>query len=133
MKKERGVSLIELILVIIAVAILALLITSLPAAIGSIRKSGNTSTAREIASKQMDSLRKQPYANLANGTNSFTDAALSNLPSPMATYTVEDCPEGICTHGEDTKKITVKINWVESGDTKTAELYTLFSKGGLGQ
>jgi len=63
--KSKGVSLIELVLVVVAVAILALLITSLPGAIQSIRKSGNSSTAREIVSKKLDSLRKQPYANLS--------------------------------------------------------------------
>lgn len=124
---------IELILVVIAVAILALLITSLPGAIQSIRKSGNTSTAREIVSKQIDLLRKQPYANLSNGTNSFTDTALLNLPSPTAIYVIEECPSEICTHGEEAKKIKVKVDWVELGDTKTVELFTLLSEGGLGQ
>lgn len=131
--KEKGISLIELILVVIAVAILAILVSSLPGAITSIRKSGNSSTAREIASKQLDTLRKQPYTNLSNGTNNFTDSSLLDLPSPTATYEIENCPPEICTHGEEAKMVKVKINWVESGDTKTIELTTLLSEGGLGQ
>lgn len=131
--KNKGVSLIELILVVIAVAILALLISSLPGAIASIRKSGNTSTAREIVSKQIDTLRKQPYANLSNGTNNFTDTALLNLPFSTATYEIEDCPLEICSLGEEAKTVKVKVNWIESGDTKTVELSTLLIEGGLGQ
>lgn len=133
LKYERGISLIEIILVVIAVAILAILVASLPQSIQSIRKSGNTSTAREIASKELDILRKQPYVNLVNGINNFTDTNLTKLPSPTATYEIDDCPVEICTLGENIKKIKVKIDWVESSNTKTVELSTLLSEGGLGQ
>ncbi len=124
---------IELLLVVVAVAILALIITSLPWAIQSIRKSGNVSIAREIASKELDTFRKQPYANLSNGTNSFADPSLLNLPSPTATYEIEDCPLEICSLSETAKTVKVKVSWMESGNTRTVELSTIVSEGGLGK
>jgi type II secretory pathway pseudopilin PulG len=133
MKQERGISLIELILVVVAVGILALLVSSLPSSIQSIRHSGNTSLAREIASKQLDYFKKQPYANLSNGTSTFSDTGLSKLPSPTAEYEIDDCPVDICTSGEEAKKIKVIITWQEQGDTKNIELSTLIAEGGLGQ
>lgn len=132
-KFEKGVSLVEIILVVAAVIILALLIASLPQSIASIRKSNNTSLAREIAGKQLDLLRKQPYQNLSNGTNNFSDASLSKLPSPTASFEIDDCPGNICTEGEDAKKIKVNVNWIESGDAKSVELLTIVTEGGLGQ
>lgn len=132
-KFEKGISLIELILVLVAIAVLAILVTSLPASIQSIRNSGNTSQAREIASKQLDYLRKQPYSNLINGINSFSDINLSKLPSPTAEYNIENCPAEVCTQGELAKQIKVTINWIEGGNVKKLELSTLVTEGGLGQ
>lgn len=133
MKSEKGVSLVEIILVVIAVAILALLVSALPQSISSIRKSGNISLAREIASKQLELLRKQPYSNLPNGVNNFTDISLSKLPNPTASFEIDDCPENICTLEENAKIVKISVNWMESGRTQNAELVTIISEGGLGQ
>lgn len=132
-KYEKGISLVELILVVVALGVLALLVAALPSSIQSIRNSGNTSQAREVASKQLDYLRKQTYANLSNGMNSFTDEDLLKLPSPTATYDIEDCPLEICTSGEIAKIIKVNVTWIESGNEKKLELQTLVSEGGLAQ
>lgn len=132
-KSERGVSVVELVLVVIAVAILALLVASLPQAIASIRKSGNTSLARGIAEKELDLLRRQQYINLVNGSNNFTDTNLFKLPLPVAIYEVDDCPPSICALGESAKEVKVSVSWVEAGTTKSVELLTIISQGGLGQ
>jgi prepilin-type N-terminal cleavage/methylation domain-containing protein len=133
MKSEKGVSLIELILVIVAVAVLAVLIAALPQSISSIRYSNNESLARQIASKELDFLQKQPYGNLSNGVNDFSDSSLSKLPSGAGNFEIDDCPAEICTNGEDIKKIKVSVNWMESGKTKNVDLFTMVSEGGLGQ
>jgi type II secretory pathway pseudopilin PulG len=132
-KNQRGISLIELILVVVAVGVLAVLIASLPASIQSIRNSGNTSLAKEIANKEIDLLRKQPYSGLSNGMNTFTDASLFKLPSPAAQYEVSDCPIEVCASGEVAKKIKVTVFWQEAGVVKKVELSTLMTERGLGQ
>lgn len=132
-KNQRGVSLVELILVIAAVAFLILLLANLPSAISSITKSQHASLARNIVNKQTDYLRKQTYANLANGTNFFSDSALSSLPHPTASYKVEDCPPAVCSNSENLKQITVTVLWTENGDNKSIEVVTLVGEGGLGQ
>jgi len=131
--KQAGISLIELILVVAAVAFLVLLLANLPSAIASINKSRHASTARSIVNKQTDYLRKQTYTNLANGTNSFSDTALSSLRSAAGTYKIEDCPPAVCTASEEIKQITVTVSWNEMGDNKSIEVVTLVGKEGLGQ
>lgn len=133
MKSEKGVSLVEIIIVVVIIAVLALLVSALPQSIYSIRRSGNISLAREIAGKELDLLRKQPYSNLSNGVNNFSDTNLSKLPNPTATYEIDDCSPEVCTLGETAKSVKVSVNWIESGKTQNVELFTIVSEGGLGQ
>jgi prepilin-type N-terminal cleavage/methylation domain-containing protein len=133
MKKEKGLSLIEVVVAIMAIGILAILIGSLPGAISSIGYSKNTSLAREIAGKKMDALRKQPYANLADGVTSFSDSSLTSLPQSSASFEIEPCPTDVCLHNEIAKKVTVKVIWKEKSNQKEADLTTLITEGGLGQ
>lgn len=130
---ENGFSLIEIILVIIAVFFLALLIANLPSSVSSINKSRHTSIARDIAAKQIDYLRKQPYENLAFGTNSFPDSSLDRLAGAAAAYEIESCPLSICADTELVKQVKVTVTWLESGESKTVELVTLVGQGGIGQ
>lgn len=131
MKKEKGVSLIEIILVVAAVGILILLVASLPQSITSIRKSNNTSLAKEIAARELDLLRRQPYQSFIKGTFNFSDVNLLKLSSASASYEIADCPTEICTQNEDAKRIKVDINWFEGKDIKNVELLTIVAEGGL--
>ena len=132
MKKEKGVSLVELVLVVAAVGFLALLVSNLPSSISSINKSRHASLARDIAGKQMDYLRRQTYANLSEGTESFFDSSLNNLPGALATYEIEECPLEVCLDQESAKEVKVKVIWNESGDSKSVELVTIVGEGGIG-
>lgn len=132
-KGQKGVSLVELLLVVAAVAFLALLINNLPSALASINRSRHASLAREIAVKQVDYLRKQPYINLADGSSPFSDTGLSSLPQSAATFVIEPCPETVCPGQEEAKQITVEVSWKESTDDKKVQLVTLIGEGGLGQ
>lgn len=133
MKKERGVSLVELVLVVAAVGFLALLVNNLPSSISSINKSRHASLARDIAGKQVEYLRRQTYTNLSLGTESFYDSGLSNLPGALATYEIEGCSPEVCPNQEEAKEVKVKVSWNESGDNKFVELITIIGEGGLGQ
>lgn len=130
---QKGISLVEVVLAAAVVIFLALLINSLPSSISSINKSKHSSIARDIASKEIEFLRKQDYDNLVIGSNTFTDSKLLSLPSSNASYNIEDCPPQICTQSEKIKKATVAVYWLESGENKKVELTTLISDGGLGQ
>lgn len=130
---QKGVSLVELVLVTAAVVVLALLIGNLPSSVASINKSRHLSIAREVASKQIESLRKQTYQNLSNGTISFTDAKLSSLSQAAASYEINDCPISLCALSEEAKQVKVRVSWNELGDNKEVELTTIISQGGIGQ
>lgn len=132
-RSQSGFSLVELLLIIATIGFLGLLVANLPSAMSSITKSRHASVAREIASKQIENLRKQSYENLLNSTNTFTDSNLSNLPGGSANYQIADCPEAVCTLDENAKEIKVTVAWVESGENKSVELTTMISEGGLVQ
>lgn len=133
MRKDSGVSLVELVLVIAAIGFLALLVNNLPSSISSINKSRHASLARGLASKQMEYLRRQTYANLSSGASSFSEPGLNTLSGALATYEINDCPLEVCTDQEEAKEVKVKITWNESGDSKSVELLTIIGKGGIGQ
>lgn len=133
LKKQRGFSLIEIVVVVFLVAILALIIASLPQTVSSINKSRHASIARDIASKQVDYLRKQTYSNLPLGLNNFSDPNLSTLPQATATYEVSDCPLEVCAASEQLKEAVIRVSWNESGEPKNIELTTLIGQGGVGQ
>lgn len=132
-RKEQGISLIEIILVGAAVIVLTLLLGSVPSAISSINRSRHNSTAREIAVRQMEQLKRQPYINLAEGVNTFTDANLDKLASASAFYEIKACSAGICTNDEDIKEVKVTVFWNEGRDPTKIELNTLIYEGGIGQ
>lgn len=132
-RTQSGLSLLELILVIGLVSFLTLLLFNLPASIAAINKSIHQSIARDIAGKKMGSLRKQAYSNLANGTSTFTDGSLQKLPQPSASFTIEDCPEGVCTTPLEAKKVTVTVLWKETTGDQRVDITTLVAKGGIGQ
>jgi hypothetical protein len=132
-KNQKGVSLVELLLVIGAVVILVFLLGSLPASFNLISKSKHQSIAREIISKEVESLRATPYDNIATGQISIADSRIGLLPSGSASRLIEDCDPTVCTQDENTKKVTITIIWNESGKEQNEELVTLMSERGLNQ
>jgi|SRR3989344_1627067 len=133
MRRQRGFSLVELLLVVTTVGFLVILLASVPNALNLFSKSKNISLAREIATKQLEDQRSLNYLNLANGQTDITDSRISLLPSGSGTILVEDCSSAICTNGENTKHITVTVNWKNGSKNQNIVLKTLISEGGINQ
>lgn len=137
MKNERGVSLVESLLIIFTVSFIVLLLANLPNSMSLINKSKHLSLAREIASKQIEDKRAINYANLADGTLEITpavDSRISSLPNSGGTVVVEPCDEvNICTNAERIKLVTVTVNWTENGKAQKITLKTFIGEGGLNQ
>lgn len=131
--KEKGISLIEIILVAAAVIALALLLGTLPSSMSSINKSRHTSIAREIATREIEYLKRQPYNNFLEGVNPFTDLSLDSLNGGSAYYEIKPCSVEVCTHNEDIKEVKVSVAWNENGEPEKIELVTLIYAGGIGQ
>lgn len=129
---HRGVSLIELLLVVTTVGFLILLIGNLPNAINLVGRAQRQSLAREIASKQIEDKRAVSFTNLANGTHNVSDSRLTSLRFGVGEVVVSDCDITVCTNGEVAKVVEVIITWQESS-TQTVKLSTLISEGGLNQ
>lgn len=132
---SKGLSLVELVLVIVFVGFLAILIASIPNSIGLIGKSTHVSQAREAASKKVEELRQTQYTNLTltGGPVGYFDPSANLLPYGSAEYSVDDCssPDPLCSNGELVKKVTVTIKWKEEDRDQKVELTTLVSEGGL--
>lgn len=128
---QKGVTLIEVVLVMICVMFLIVIINDIPPSISSINKSRHQDIAKNIVDKELETLRKQGYANLANGLVNFSDPNLTQLTTPTATVDIENCPSNICTLSEKIKNVVVTVTWHESGAIKNVQGTTLIGEGGL--
>ena len=131
LNNQRGISLVEVILVMIIAGVMFLLIANLPSSLSLIGTSRREALAKEIIAKKIEDLRSQTYVNLANGTIQIIDSRLSSLPQSSSQVTIDDCPITICTNGELAKQVKIHLTWIESGKTKTMDIATLIAKNGL--
>lgn len=130
-EKCRGVSLVELLLVIASVGILMLLLANLPNSIRLIGKAKHQSLAREIATKQIEDKRELLFTNLANGEQSINDLRMSLLPGGTGKVTISDCSFSVCTNGENAKQVSIIITWKEASKDQSLVINTLIAEGGL--
>lgn len=130
---ERGVSLIESLLVVIVISSIVFLIANIPNALTLIGKSRHLSLAREIAVKQIEDKRTISYANLADDNSPVNDSQLSLLPQGSGTIAVADCNPDICANGEHVKEMTVTVNWLDNNKAQTITLKTMIGEGGINQ
>ncbi|TSC65479.1 MAG: Uncharacterized protein CEO21_401 [Microgenomates group bacterium Gr01-1014_80] len=134
---NKGFSLIELLLVILAVGFLVALLDNVPRSVGLITKSKHQSLAREIILKQIEDKRATTYANLTDTSSSgdpFSDSRLNLLPSGAGKITIKDCDPALCSSSEEVKEILVEVTWTERGkNPQTVRLKSLIAKGGLNQ
>lgn len=133
MKNEQGVSLIELLLVILIISSAVLLIANLPNALLLVTKSKQVSLAKEIATKQIEDKRTISFSNLVNDTVAINDIRINMLPQGSGTTVVVDCDSSICTNGEHVKKITVTVSWKQNNKPQIMTLTTLIGEGGINQ
>lgn len=133
MRSERGVSLIESLMVLVSVGAIVVLMANLPNAMGLIERSKHLSLAREIAAKQIEDKRAINFANLVTDTTPISDTRINLLPQGSGTVIVTDCDPLICTNGEHLKRIQVTISWKDNNKTQTINLDTFIGEGGLNQ
>lgn len=130
---ERGVSLVESILVVAVVGFTIILLANLPNAIGLVNKSRHLSLAREIAAKEIEDRRNISYINLVNDETAITDSRISLLPSGNGQVIVTDCDPLICANLEDIKQVTVTLQWKEGSKDQSVSLKTFIGEGGINQ
>lgn len=133
MTDQRGVSLIESLLVVVVIGSIVFLIASLPNSLMLIGISRHISLAREIAVKQIEDKRTIDYSNLANDNSSIADSRLGLLPGGSGTVVVEDCDPTLCTNSEHIKQVKVEVFWKDNDKTQTVSLKTMIGEGGINQ
>lgn len=126
MKNQKGVSLVESLLVIVVIAAIVFLMANLPNAMNLISKSKHLSLAREIAAKQIEDKRSLSFANLVNDSAAISDSRIALLPNGSGTIAVEDYEESI-------KQITATVSWKDNNKNQIVVLKTLIGEGGLNQ
>ncbi len=109
MKNERGVSLIESLLVVVVLGSIVFLISSIPNSLMLVGKSRHASLAREIAVKQIEDKRNISYVNLVNDNSPIIDSRLSLMPEGLGSVVVSDCDPVICTNGENIKQVKLQL------------------------
>lgn len=133
MSAQRGVSLIETILVVLALGFIVILMANLPNALGLIQKSKHLGVAREIATKQIEDKRATSFINLVNGTTDISDSRMNLLPAGSGQIDISDCDPAVCTNSEAIKKIRATVTWKSSNKDQTVTLETFIGEGGLNQ
>lgn len=127
----RGISLIEILLVVVTVGFIVILAANLPSSLGLITRSKHISLAREIAAKQIEDKRTISYINLAEGTSAVSDSRLSLLPSGAGLIEIGSCSPSVCTNSEPLKHVKVTVSWMDNLKEQTITLETLIGEGGL--
>lgn len=131
---QLGVSLIEVIVIVLIAGVLVTVIANLPAAISLIGVGNHEATAKQIVAKKISDVRSLGYDNLANNAPNgvaISDTRLTGLNAGSGNLLIEECPVSVCTQSEQVKQITIKVSWKEAGKNKNFQIVTLISKGGL--
>lgn len=129
----RGISLIEVLLVVAVVGTAVFLMANLPNAMGLVNKSRHLSLAREIAAKEIEDRRNVSYINLVPDTTEIIDSRISLLPSGNGQVIVTDCDPLICTNDEHIKQVAVTVQWKEGSKDQQVSLKTFIGEGGINQ
>lgn len=130
---QRGISLVELLLVIAVIGSTVILLANIPNAILLINKSKHVSLAKEIAAKQIEDKRSINYANLVNDTSQIADTRIGLLPQGTGSVVISDCDLLICPNNEHIKKVIVTISWKDNNKIQNVILSTLIGEGGINQ
>lgn len=133
MVNQKGVSLVESLLVMAVLGSIIFLISSIPNSLQLIAKARRNSLAREIAVKQIEDKRTVNYENLVSDSFEITDSRLSLLPGGKGNLTVADCDPKLCLNGEHIKEVTVTIDWTENNKNQEAVIKTMIGEGGINQ
>lgn len=132
-KDERGIYLIEFLLVVVVLGSIVFLIASIPNSLMLVGQAKHISLVREIAVKQIEDKRTIDYSNLVNGNGNITDSRISSLPAGSGTIDVSDCDPAVCTNGENIKQVKVTINWKDNNKMQAVKLQTMIGEGGINQ
>jgi prepilin-type N-terminal cleavage/methylation domain-containing protein len=128
---QNGFAIVEILMAVAIAGLIVLFVSNLPSSIRLVGISMRQSVARDIVNNDIEKLRALGYSNLANGTTNIQDPRLDSLPEAAALQIVEDCPASICPSGEQTKLVTIEVNWRETNADQNVKAVTLISEGGL--
>ena len=128
---QKGVSVIEIVIVTAISGMIVLLLTNLPNSLSLIGKSSHESLANQILSEKIESIRASGYAILADGTAPIIDSRLSQLTQASGDIIVEGCLPEVCTQSEEMKKVILNLYWHEQKGDRSISITTYISNGGL--
>ena len=128
-----GFSLIEMLL---SVLVILALISILFAAAGTFKhtlRSNNQTLATKIATRQIETLKKNGFDALPSLGSSFvSDSDLAKLPSGQEQQIVSVYPSNCAPScSNDIRQIKITVSWTEQGGTRNLILETVMSKNGL--
>lgn len=121
-KKNRGFSLIEIIVTIFILGTMLALSQAIFLGAPVIQGAKNQDVALKIARNEIEVLRALGYASLPV-SGSFSNSLLTSLSSGSGALVVSDFNAG-------TKQVVVTVSWMERGVAESVSLSTLITKAG---
>ncbi|HBG81741.1 TPA: hypothetical protein DDW69_02755 [candidate division CPR2 bacterium] len=131
MKKDKGFTIIELLVAVVMVSLIA--VSIVPLYINSIkatRSSANKAKATNIAAAKIEELRNREFTALVNN-ETFSVIELGGNGTIMVEDQNWDGVGGITTAEQELKKITVRVSWSESGRALEISLPTYIAQNGI--
>ena len=122
--RQSGISLMEVIISMVMIAVLFILYTSAMNTVAHTRKLRYENLAYHVANKKMEELRNTAVASLPS-SGSISDSMLTSIPSGEGSFTVADYAgfSGL-------KEIVVTVTW-NDGVSKQFQIKTLAGDGGI--
>jgi prepilin-type N-terminal cleavage/methylation domain-containing protein len=128
-QRERGFSLIEVLLSMVVLAIVVLtLISVLVYGFGALSRTKQLTLATQICQEQVDLVRNMPFATILTLGSTFTNSKLADLQQGAGSQTVEDItPSG----PTNIVKLSVAVTWLYRGQTRRKDVVTFITKEGI--
>jgi Tfp pilus assembly protein PilE len=128
--RERGFTLMEL---VVTVAFCGIVIVSITELFTSLRQSNraanNYTIATQVAQQLVEKYRNTPYASINTGTTDVTTSVLGPYPSLLSPRSATTTVTQVDAAG--LKQLEVKISFKDRTGTRRVELMTLISNKGI--
>jgi len=125
-RKEKGISLIEVLVTMFLLAVVLLTLDSVFIyGLKLLSRSKQVTLATQIAQEEMEFIRNQNFDDILILDSSFTHENLSSLLNGQGILAIEDGP------GDDIKKITASVAWDYRGNQMRKDVVTYMTRSGI--
>lgn len=130
-KSQSGFSLIEVLLFLLVVLVLVTILLTSASSLAKTRGVRLESIATEIASCEIEQMRKNSFDSIAIGPPTDIGAPCDQDLSKLPQGTTARRTVSLYQSDSDIKQVELSVDWTENGANRNIKIDTLISKYGL--